>query len=426
MRLLLAPVFFFVVTSLTAERAGSAIEQLQSCQGELQKSRAAKDWPSSLAAATKLKSLLNDNPTTLLEVARAEVHVGDLKAASAELQQFVRMGQASDLPLQSPEFAALRAEPEFATVQNGIEANRARISLASDAFLIPDSDLLAEDVDYDPHGHRFLVTSVRRKNIVAVDAGRPPTEFARSPTNWPMFAIKIDSPRNLVWTTEAAIQGFDLVPKSDWGRSAVLCYDLKSGKLLRRIEGPRGAALGDLVLTKDGTVIVSDGEGGGVYRVLAGSPTLERLDDGDFISPQTPAMHPDGKHVFVPDYERGVAVLDLTTKQVRWLRSAGQFALNGIDGLYFNRGRLIAVQNGTSPERVVAFTLNANLSEITSEAILERSTDTLGDPTHGVVVGNDFYYIANSGWNFIDDHGLVKPGAKPSEPHMMRVNLLKL
>jgi sugar lactone lactonase YvrE len=48
--------------------------------------------------------------------------------------------------------------------------------------------------------------------------------------------------------------------------------------------------------------VLSDGDGGGVYRVPAKAATLQREDAGDFVSPQTPAMHPDGKHIFVPDY----------------------------------------------------------------------------------------------------------------------------
>jgi len=38
-------------------------------------------------------------------------------------------------------------------------------------------------------------------------------------------------------------------------------------------------------------------------------------------------------------------------------------------------------------------------------------------------VGNDFYYIADSGWNAIDEHGTMKPGAKPSVPRLMRVKI---
>ena len=236
-----------------------------------------------------------------------------------------------------------------------------------------------------------------------------------------MLAIKVDPGRGLVWATEVAMQGFVFTPESDWGRSAVLCYDLRNGKLLRRIEGPHGAALGDMTLTENGEAIVSDCDGGGIYRVLRKSDVLERLDSGEFISPQTPAMHPDGKHIFVPDYVRGIGILELATKQVRWLSMEGRFALNGIDGLYFDRGRLIAVQNGTSPERVVVYPLDATLTKILSERVIERSTPTLGDPTHGVMVDRAFYYIANSGWNVVDDHGNVKPGTEPSVPKVMRV-----
>jgi sugar lactone lactonase YvrE len=240
-----------------------------------------------------------------------------------------------------------------------------------------------------------------------------------------MMAIKIDSARGVVWATEVALQGFAEAPEADWGRSAVLCYDLKNGRLLRRIEGPRPSALGDMALAANGDIIVSDGDGGGVYRTRANGATLERLDEGDFISPQTAAMHPDGKHIFVPDYLRGIGVLEIATRQVRWLSTGARFALNGIDGLYFDRGRLIAVQNGTSPERVVAFTLDASLTRIESETIIERSTDTLGDPTHGVVTNNDFNYIANSGWDIVDDHGNMRAGAKPSAPRIMRAQLTR-
>jgi len=84
---------------------------------------------------------------------------------------------------------------------------------------------------------------------------------------------------------------------------------------------------------------------------------------------------------------------------------------------------LIAVQNGTSPERVVLFTLDARLTRIESQTVIEQSTPTLGDPTHGVIRGGTFYYIANSGWDSTDDHGNLKPDAKPSSPRIMRARL---
>jgi sugar lactone lactonase YvrE len=424
-----APLLLILATPLTlatasaAGRTDSAKEEFQSLRKKLRESHAANDWRSNLASATRLKELLNEAPNSLLEVARADVRVGDARAAVHELEQFVRMGQSTDLLATSADFSKLLQNGDFAKIQSGMEANRSSISLGSTAFLLPDSALLAEDVDYDRSSKRFFITSVREKKIFSISAGGASAEFAKAPDDWPMLAIKIDSARGVVWATEVALQGFATAPEAAWGRSAVLCYDLKNGTLLRRIEGPRHSALGDMVLAANGDIIVSDGDGGGVYRALANDSRLERLDDGDFISPQTPAMHPDGKHIFVPDYLRGIGVLEIATGQVHWLSAGGRFALNGIDGLYFDRGRLIAVQNGTSPERVVAFTLDASLTRIESETIIERSTDTLGDPTHGVVIGNDFYYIANSGWDAVDDRGNLKAGAKPSVPRIMRAPL---
>jgi len=418
-----ASVVLILVTASTAQQSGSAVEQFQSLKAELRKSHADHDWHSNLVSANKLKELLNEAPNALLEVARANAQVGDLDAAVQEVEQFVRMGQSTDLIAKSADFSAILKNVNFAKIQSGMEANRSSVSLGSTAFLLADSGLLAEDVDYDSRTKRFFLTSVREKKIVSAGADGTSTEFAKAPDDWPMLAIKVDASRGVVWATEVALRGFSAAPESDWGRSAVLCYDLKTGKLLRRIEGPRPSGLGDMVLAANGDIIVSDGDGGGVYRVPANGAKLERLDDGDFISPQTPAMHPDGKHIFVPDYLRGIGVLEIATKQVRWLSMGGRFALNGIDGLYFDRGRLIAVQNGTSPERVVAFTLDGSLTRIESETIIERSTDTLGDPTHGVVVDNDFYYIANSGWDVVDDNGNLKAGARASLPRIMRAQL---
>ena len=422
----LASVLLILGTASTGKQTGTAVEQFQNLQVKLQESNRVKDWRSNLVSANELKDLLNEAPDSLLEVARAEVHVGDLNGALRELGQFTRMGQATDLLTISSDFAPLLKNANVARIRNAMEANRSPISTGSTALQLSDGSLLAEDLDYDPNIQRFFITSVREKKIVSVGTSGASADFARAPDNWPVLAVKVDPSRRLVWATEVAMQGFNFAPESDWGKSAVLCYDLKSGKLLRRIEGPHGSALGDMALMANGDVIVSDGDGGGVYRLPSNGSALERLDDGDFISPQTPAMHPDGKHIFVPDYARGIGVLEISTKQVRWLSMQQRFALNGIDGLYFDHGRLIAVQNGTSPERVVVFMLDTTLTRIESEMIVERSTGTLGVPTHGVVIDNEFYYIANSGWDSIDDHGNMKPGAKPSAACIMRARFQRI
>ena len=101
----------------------------------------------------------------------------------------------------------------------------------------------------------------------------------------------------------------------------------------------------------------------------------------------------------------------------------GRYDLSGIDGLYAAGNTLVATQNGTSPERVVRFALDASKTHVISESIIERATPTLGDPTHGVMVAGYFYYIANSGWDSLDDHGVIKEGRTLSAPTIMRTKL---
>jgi hypothetical protein len=381
----------------------SAVEQFQQFQQNLKRDKSQEDWQTYLQDARRLKLFLNGSPTSRLEVARAQLQLGHPGQASVEIRQFLAMGQAHDI-LQSPLFAPLKS-----TVEEPMKSNRSAVSVATPAWYIWDPQLLPEDIDYDPRSKRFFVTSVLQDRVVVLDERGKQTVFAEAPDHWPMLAIKVDSHQRRLWATEVAMDGFDAVPKTAWGRSVLLEYDLDNGTLLARYVGPAHGNLGDMVLAGDGGPVVSDGEGGGIYRLRAHQ--LERIDHGEFISPQTIAICGDDHHAFVPDYVRGVAMFDLDTGAVRWLATKNRYALNGIDGLYCHDRLLVAIQNGTAPQRVISFRLDPSRSSIVAERIVERSTSTLGDPTHGVFVAKTFYYIANSGWDVLDEHGTVKsPG----------------
>ena len=115
---------------------------------------------------------------------------------------------------------------------------------------------------------------------------------------------------------------FSRHPQYVWGKSELLAYDLQSRSVLARLsvaDDKQSHTLGDMTLTPSGDLVVSDGKAGGVYLLRRGGKQLDKLSD-EFVAPQTPAMHPDGRHAFVPDYARGIGILDLVTHQVQWLR----------------------------------------------------------------------------------------------------------
>ena len=388
-----------------ADEPAPAVQTFQEIRAALVGAKKGGDWNAFLTNARRQSEFLNGSPTSHLEIARAQMQLSRTAEASEEVRIFLAMGQVNPI-LDTPLFAVLKK-----SFTEHIAENRSPVSRASVEITLAASSLLPEDIDFDAKTKRFFVTSVLKQAVFSVDRSGATVIFAPSASHWPMLGIKVDSKRRRLWATEVAIEGFTSVPSSDWGRSALLEFDLGSGKLLSRVEGPAHTALGDMVLARDGGPILSDGTGGGIYRLRAGK--LQRIDRGDFISPQTAAMCEDGR-VFVPDYVRGIASFEPDTGAVKWFAMQNRFALSGADGLYCRGGSLIAVQNGTVPSRVVEFELDAKRTSIVAESVIERSTPTLGEPTHGVFAEGAFFYIANSGWGALDEHGVPVSSMSPA------------
>jgi hypothetical protein len=115
----------------------------------------------------------------------------------------------------------------------------------------------------------------------------------------------------------------------------------------------------------------------------------------------------------VPDYARGISIVNLATRKTKLLEHPPDLSLAGIDGMYLAGTSIVAIQNGSVPERLIRMHLDAELTKVLRWETVEANWRGLGDPTHGVRVGNQFYFIANSGWD-------VKPGGT-FEPATLRV-----
>ena len=420
MRIAAAAVLAVLLAILQAQP--TAREQLDNLESRVRSAIKSGDHQARIAADQELLRFLKGSPDAVAALARAYAAAGDTANTLATLNHLADLGQADDNLLSGHDqnYASLQSSPGYQQLLERFRLNEDPVSLGASVITLPDPGLLTEDIDFDPSTHSFLMTSVLEHKILRAGLDGRVRDFATSPDQWPMLALKVDGRRGRVWATEVALDGFTAAPKDAWGRSAVLCYDLKTGKLLSRIEGPPHSALGDMALTADGDPILSDNQGGKLYRLSHDS--LHAIESNQFISPQTPTRGPNGDTILVPDYLRGIAILNLRTNNIAWLDGT-KTALNGVDGLYLHGHSLILTQNGTSPQRILRLDLNPALTTIISTQIIERASPDFGDPTHGVFVGDDFYYIANSGWNQLDDHGDVKAGSKLTPARIMRYSL---
>ena len=375
----------------------------------------AKDYAKLRDTLLQLKPLLPGNPTILYNLAAAEARLGNNSAALAGLRNLSRAGLIYDFAADD-DFASLRSTPDFAAILRQVEANKKSVSHSIPAFTLAGPDLIPEDIAYHAKTRRFLIASVRKAKIIETD-GQATSDFAK--TDWPVLALRIDARRAILWAATGWLPQCEHCSAADKDRAALLAFDLDSGALRRRIESPVKGLLGDMTISRAGDLYVSEGIHGAVLRLAAGASQLQRLDPpGEFPSPQTPALSADEKTLYVPDYVRGIAAINLASRAVRWLQPADGIAASGIDGLYVSGDSFIAVQNGITPARIVRFSLDLHHQEI-----LEANAPYLGQPTHGAIAGNTFYFLANTGWDQYDDSGKKRPEAPPVISTVRRIAL---
>ena len=373
----------------------------------------------------KVHAELPGQPQVIWALARTEMKLQNADSALAWLRRYADLGLGRD-PATDSVLAPLAKRPEYAEIAAMLARNREPMDNAETAFTLHEADLLPEDITYDPGRRRFLISSVRKGKVVAIERDGRRRDFTRvDHSGWAIVALVADSARRRLWATASALPQAEEFAPGDSGRTALLAFDLAGGDLVRRLELPADGTphnLGDIALGPDGTIVLSDARSGELWRLRPDGKVLELLVPRDvLVSPQGLAIPPDAKRVLVADYARGIAQVDLATGAVTWLPQPRNLAGSGIDGMVLAGRDLIALQNGIRPPRVLRLRLDRELTAIESWSVVESGTGTLSEPTHGVAVDGWVYYIANAGWDRLDESGRVREGAALEKGLIRRV-----
>ncbi len=157
--------------------------------------------------------------------------------------------------------------------------------------------------------------------------------------------MRVDAARRVLWVAGAALPqtvGYD---SADAGRSGLFRFDLASGALTGRFPLPADGqphTLGDVTIARNGDVYSTDSRGPAVYRVRAGSDSIEQFATSPLLlSAQGLALDAEERTLYVADYSRGILRIDLATRAVRLLETADDVLALGIDGLYLVKGSLV-------------------------------------------------------------------------------------
>jgi sugar lactone lactonase YvrE len=259
---------------------------------------------------------------------------------------------------------------------------------------------LGEGVAWDARRNRLFAATVVSRALLVHDArGWRAVEGLEAGS---LFGLAVDERRQLLWLASGVVEQ---TPSPNTAFRGLIAVDLATLRPVRRVPVEGAGSPADIVVAADGIVYASDPNSGAIYRARAGDATLQVLvPAGRLRSPQGLVPAADGRRLYVSDYGYGLASVSLADGAVSRLESDAGTMLDGIDGLVGHNGRLIAIQNGTNPRRILLLTLSRDGDRVAAARVLESNNPDWSEPTLGALHGDDFLYVADAQW---DRYGLA-------------------
>ena len=389
----------------------------------------AKDWPAMLAHAQRAVAIRGQSVSGLYTLACAGSLAGDAEAARTALHALAKLRVYFDLAADD-DFAPIRASAVYAEARAAFEALFQEHAGHSElAFTLRERDLVTEGLAHERRSGALFVSSVHRRKILRIARDGTVSDFVTEGRDglWAVFAIAIDAARGTLLALSAPIPEMRGYDAHEAGATGVFEYDLATAALRRKVllpPSPEPRAFNDLVLAPDGTAYIGDGRNGAIVTLAVGADHTEPfLPPGRLLSAQGLAFSHDGRALYVADYVRGLARIELATRAVRYLAAPKDTVLGGIDALVAHGDVLVATQNGIRPHRVLRLTPSARGDRIESMKLLELNDPRVDEPTLGTVVGDDFYYLANSQWASFTADGTMWPVEKLRDPLILKVRI---
>jgi len=363
-----------------------------------------------MTAAERLLGKTPDRASVLYLLAALHAQLGEIQQAMTNLKECVSLKEGFD-PSGGPEFAALKGAREYDQL---VEQARKDFPAASQARLayITEKDLVPEGLAYDSARNVFYLSSLNLRKIVKIPgnsvikapiknaAAEKSSDFVPSDRYklLPILGIRMDPGDGSVWSNSCL----------DEGRSELLHFDPQGTLLGRyRTQQPGKHCFNDLVVLPSGEVFLTDTLANQLLQFQPKTQTFrETKVSRELLEPNGITLSGDDQLLYVAD-QLGVLRVDLKSGESVEVDAGPHSTLAGIDGLYWHKGSLIAIQNGIGTPRVAAFQLAKDGAHVSKTTILEYRSNLCVLPTTGALGEDDFYYIVNSGSDNLNTNGRV-------------------
>lgn len=355
-------------------------------------------------------------------------HLGVASALTGKATEaFKRLRSAlwlkADLPvLTNPDLLVLHSVPGWRDITRLSEKLNAVVIQSDTAAILTNRTLHLESVGF--HQSYFYGASIRESKIVRFGNGKIKTTRTEGLPSF--FGLTVEPSSNTIWVSASAVP--QMRKYDSTLQSRVVGYNLDNLKQKKTYHAPGlvSRVLGDITHSKTGKLFVSDSQNNEVLTSDSNDTLTIFFKANEISSLQGICLSDDERYLFMVDYQTGIFRLDLKTKNLVQIANRTDAALQGIDGLKYYKGSVIAIQNGVYPMRVMRYTLNDLQDSIVSYEIIDWNHPAFHEPTNGTIVNDTLYYIGNSQWSGYDETNNPKPQTQLQDMVILKYDLSKM
>lgn len=415
---------FIFALALTNPAANASVEETQEAFEASQEARNigvhafhAGELEKALGYMEEALTHRPNNPLLMGYVAYLAARTGDTGRALEVANAYARLGLSPGPEVRSTLKATLPPEESFGLMVSFETALRPR-GKATTKFMLPTGIKLVEGIAFAPDGTLF-VSAVASPGIWRMN-GTGPVQILDGTKQGIGSLFGMAFHDGHLYAAYAHIPQTPGFAESE-GNTGIVKLDPATGAMVQTWTLPPsegGQQLADITVTATGEVFATDAMGKTVYQIT-GDTLFPLFRHPGFMNPQG-ITELDG-HLMMADYGRGLWRLDRVTGAATLMAVPDSVSLHGIDGLAVSDGKLIAIQNGVRPHRILSVTLNEGASAVVDIAVVAKALEEWDEPTLGALGPDGFYFVGNSQWPKYGKDGRLRDGAAAEPTAIMKL-----
>ena len=275
----------------------------------------------------------------------------------------------------------------------------------NDTYTITDPGLYPEGIDYDFKNERFLLSSLQKGAVYAMDAKGNVKVFATSDKMVLPTGVYTDEGRNRLIVANADL---GISQKSTQGSAGsvatVSIFNLTTGALIKEIDlrgftPHAGSCPNDVAVDADGNIYITDSFSPLIYKIDGSYSPSVFANNPLFAAPSGSfglngiVFHPDGYFLIAKTNTSKLLKVSLSNPEM--VTEVSGMAINYPDGIEFNKNNeLVIVENGLGAGK--SHTFASSNGWVSATKVSETNIGKDEFPTTAALASNGHVYIVNS------------------------------